>query len=529
MSNGLFQTSHGQLCSFNAYPVPTGNATGGTASLILDNGYHPGISQLLSAAVDPPTVSAGIMYAAEKGMAGTRVYNFASNVDEDHTLNQCFTGDAAGNVQPGANPIYNGPDSVARWQAVSNAFNLIAEIEPYLLQPKLNSPDYGPNMVTGARTSSVGNMLMMTNWQETSADEAINLAEYNPSGGTGTMYRMTATSFTQGTVSGLSTQVTFGPGETIVFTFPPGTAPATPPAIASFSASPASITSGGPATLSWSVSGATSISISAGVGSQSSLTTGSVSVAPVATTTYTLTATNGSISVTMPTTVSVQAASGGTAPVLTSALTASGIVGTPFSSQLTAINSPTSFGALGLPVGLSLNGVTGLISGTPTAAGTSQVQVYAVNSAGTSASATLIITVIAAASVATPPVLTSAYTASGTVGTLFSFQITATNSPTSFGALGLPAGLFLNSTGLISGTPAAAGKPHIQVYAANSAGISTSATLIITITAATASTTTAGLRRAKPWEERKVLAPQVGFEPTTLRLTARWPTGWELA
>jgi len=43
--------------------------------------------------------------------------------------------------------------------------------------------------------------------------------------------------------------------------------------------------------------------------------------------------------------------------------------------------------------------------------------------------------------VGAPPVITSATTASGTVGSAFSYQITATNAPTSYGATGLPAGL----------------------------------------------------------------------------------------
>jgi rhamnogalacturonan endolyase len=52
------------------------------------------------------------------------------------------------------------------------------------------------------------------------------------------------------------------------------------------------------------------------------------------------------------------------------------------------------------------------------------------------------------------PTITSAATAQGQVGVAFTYQITATLDPTSFGASGLPANLVLDpSTGFISGTP----------------------------------------------------------------------------
>ncbi|MFN8010559.1 MAG: kelch repeat-containing protein [Holophagaceae bacterium] len=65
------------------------------------------------------------------------------------------------------------------------------------------------------------------------------------------------------------------------------TQPPAAPVIASFAASPATLTAGQATTLSWSVNGATSLSISPGVGTVSG---GSVQVSPAATTTYTLTA-----------------------------------------------------------------------------------------------------------------------------------------------------------------------------------------------------------------------------------------------
>ena len=71
------------------------------------------------------------------------------------------------------------------------------------------------------------------------------------------------------------------------------------------------------------------------------------------------------------------------APVITSAATASGTVGKAFSYQIAATNGATSYGVTGLKAGLTVNAKTGVISGTPTAAGTYQMTLYAYNSAGT--------------------------------------------------------------------------------------------------------------------------------------------------
>ena len=209
---------------------------------------------------------------------------------------------------------------------------------------------------------------------------------------------------------------------------------------------------------------------------------------------------NGLISGTPPTaatsTVTLSASnSGGTAnatltltikpavPVITSATTASGTAGSAFSYQIAASNTPSSYGATGLPAGLSVNGTSGLISGTPTAAATSTVTLSANNSGGTG-SASLTLTIAAAPIPA--PVITSATTASGTAGSAFSYQIAASNTPSSYGATGLPAGLSVNGTsGLISGTPTAAATSTVTLSANNSGGTG-SASLTLTINPAPA-------------------------------------------
>ena len=163
------------------------------------------------------------------------------------------------------------------------------------------------------------------------------------------------------------------------------------------------------------------------------------------------------------------------APVINSALSASGISGSAFGYQVTATNSPTSYGATGLPAGLAINAATGTISGSPSSTGTSNVTISATNAGGTG-TATLVITVVPPA-----PVINSALSASGTTGSAFSYQVTATNSPTSYGATGLPAGLAINAaTGTISGSPSSTGTSNVTISATNAGGTGM-ATLVITV------------------------------------------------
>jgi uncharacterized delta-60 repeat protein len=82
------------------------------------------------------------------------------------------------------------------------------------------------------------------------------------------------------------------------------------------------------------------------------------------------------------------------------------------------------------------------------------------------------------------PVVNSLPSLSGTSGSPLSFTVTATQSPKSFAASGLPPGLAINpTTGVISGTPTGTGTYNVTVTVGNSGG-STVSGLTISIGAA---------------------------------------------
>jgi hypothetical protein len=121
-------------------------------------------------------------------------------------------------------------------------------------------------------------------------------------------------------------------------------------------------------------------------------------------------------------------------PVVTSE-SISGTVGTVFTPYtITASNSPTLYAATGLPLGLTINSATGVISGTPTSEGISAVAISATNAGGTG-NGTLTITI----SKATPTITTQP-----TASAITSGQTLA--SSTLSGGVGSVAGTFAFTT-----------------------------------------------------------------------------------
>lgn len=155
------------------------------------------------------------------------------------------------------------------------------------------------------------------------------------------------------------------------------------------------------------------------------------------------------------------------APAITSSL---GPIGETknayFEYQITASGNPTSFGATGLPTGLSINTSTGLISGMITVCGTTIIGITATNSCGTSPNKGVSFLVTGPS-----PAITSATKVNVFVGDYFSYYITATNSPTSFACSNLPSWASFNSTtGQIYGTVGNDIDYALAIFATNDCG-----------------------------------------------------------
>ncbi len=148
-------------------------------------------------------------------------------------------------------------------------------------------------------------------------------------------------------------------------------------------------------------------------------------------------------------------------------------------SQSLAATTAVSYSAQGLPPGLSIDPVAGLISGTPTFAGTSSCMILASNGNGTSVQQVNFS--IAGGTPAFSPTL-SLSTVTGYVGMPLSVGGSASGA-TSYSATGLPSGMSISaSSGLISGTPTAAGSYPVSIQATGTGGPSTVNFTIVIIT-----------------------------------------------
>jgi hypothetical protein len=226
---------------------------------------------------------------------------------------------------------------------------------------------------------------------------------------------------------------------------------------------------GGTPPYTWSGSAGGGLSVSS---------SGAVSGTPPAVGTFTVTVTvtdslgvkaSGSFSVTVnPSSLAVTTSSlpnGALTSAYSASLSATG--GTP----------PYTWSASGLPAGITASS-SGTLSGTPTSPGPFTVTVTVKDSAGVSASASLGLTILPA-----PLKITTTGISPPTLGASFSVAFGATGGapPYTWSATGLPTGVTINSTGTLSGTPAAVGASPITVTVTDSNGLTASETLNLTV------------------------------------------------
>lgn len=171
-----------------------------------------------------------------------------------------------------------------------------------------------------------------------------------------------------------------------------------------------------------------------------------------------------------------------------------GAVGTPYLQSLAgtggtppyawAVSSGT------LPPGLALDAASGTLSGTPTAAGTFQFTIQLSDSLKVNVTRAFTLTI------ATPLVITPATLADGNAGTAYSqnLSVAGGTQPYTFtiDSGSLPAGLTLDPTGKLSGTPTGLGASHFAVRVTDAKQLTVTKAYDLTIAAPPVPTPTIG-------------------------------------
>gem|GEM_PF-987463 len=297
-------------------------------------------------------------------------------------------------------------------------------------------------------------------------------------GNTAGTYSVTATATQGGTSKSGTATVTIEPGAMASVTVSPASAALVSGHTRSFSVSAAdaygnAITSG--VSYTWTPGGGT---VSPSAGTPVTYTAG----ATAGTYTVGATGTDAGTSRSASASVSIEAV----LAITTSSLPG-GTTGTPYSATLAASGgtSPYTWSVTSgsPPAGLTLAPSTGVLSGTPTATGSSTFTVGVTDGGTPAQSATRTYTV----AVAAPLSITGASLPEGIQGSAYSATVAATGgtAPYTWSVVSgaLPTGLSLNpSGGAISGTPSATGASTFSVHVADSGSPAETASQSYTLT-----------------------------------------------
>jgi len=186
--------------------------------------------------------------------------------------------------------------------------------------------------------------------------------------------------------------------------------------------------------------------------------------------------------------LSIVVAAAAQPPSISTSSLPGGTVNSSYSTTLTATGGKTpyswSISSGSLPAGLSLAASTGIISGTPTASGTSSFTVKVTDSSSPAQTATKSLSIAV-----TAPALqiTTASLPGGIVGTSYSAVMVASGGTSpytwSLSSGSLPAGLSLSSAGQITGTPTTAASSSFTVKVTDSASNTATEGLSISVLA----------------------------------------------
>ncbi len=168
--------------------VPSGSGTGGTAVIVRNNNYVRGVNWAGPGGNEKGAryPFANTMYNAILRAAGTRSYYLGQNFDAyggaEASYDNTFTSTNLQDIQGGMHARWDYGGAVFTWAANAMASKLIQRLTRYLLQPNLNSPDYGYYIECAARSGSYGNLLMCQSLSDGTLTRTISLSPYLVSG-----------------------------------------------------------------------------------------------------------------------------------------------------------------------------------------------------------------------------------------------------------------------------------------------------------------------------------------------------------
>ncbi|MGD0296795.1 MAG: hypothetical protein ABSE86_06720 [Bryobacteraceae bacterium] len=220
--------------------LPSGTSTGGTASIIADNTMvkgRNGDTQLLD--YNPEFTFGTVMECAVTRCAGQRLYKVTDEFQEymDHAAGNgvkagwgaqalgavTLFGDTTVANQLQANPHFENARAVPTFRAASTGAQMMNRWQKYILQPTLQSPDYGFLISCGARASSYGNILMCWNASDAPQSRTFNLAPYLQTGQNIIRSRATYQGISPLGIISAGTQsdsITLASGEAVFYVFP---------------------------------------------------------------------------------------------------------------------------------------------------------------------------------------------------------------------------------------------------------------------------------------------------------------------